>query len=85
MPDYAHDRQREASVGYDATGRIAEIHAPTLILHGRRDKSMPLAAAERMHAGIGGAQFEVFRGGHMFFLLAERQPFLDRVAGFLAG
>jgi 3-oxoadipate enol-lactonase len=85
QPDYAHDRQRQASVGYDATGRIAEIRAPTLILHGRRDKSMPLEAAERMHAGIGGSQFEVFRGGHMFFLLAERQPFLDRVAEFLAG
>lgn len=85
QPDYAHDRQRQASVGYDASSRIGEIRAPTLILHGRRDKSMPLEAAERMHAGIQGSTLEVFRGGHMFFLLSERQAFLDRAGQFLAG
>jgi pimeloyl-ACP methyl ester carboxylesterase len=78
-------RGKQASVGYDASSRIGEIRAPTLILHGRRDKSMPLEAAERMRAGIQGSTLEVFRGGHMFFLLSERQPFLDRAGQFLAG
>ena len=46
---------------------------------------MPVALAERMHAGIPGSQIEVFRGGHMFFLVFERQQFLDRAGRFLAG
>jgi hypothetical protein len=41
--------------------------------------------AERMHAGIPGAQIEIFRGGHMFFLFSERQQFLNRAGRFLAG
>ncbi len=85
QPRYAHLRQRQASASYDASGRLGQIQAPTLILHGRRDKSMPLELAERMHAGIPGSQFESFRGGHMFFLFTERQPFLDRVDRFLSG
>jgi pimeloyl-ACP methyl ester carboxylesterase len=85
QPPYAHDRQRQASVGYDASARIGEIRAPTLILHGRRDKSMPLESAERMHSAIAGSELDVFRGGHMFFLMSERQPFLGRVIQFLAG
>jgi 3-oxoadipate enol-lactonase len=71
-------------VSYQASDRISQLRMPTLILHGRRDKSMPLAQAERMHAGIAGSRLEVFRGGHMFFLLSERQQFLDRVGAFLA-
>ena len=84
QPRYAHRRQRQAAVGYDAAGRLGRLRAPTLILHGRRDRSLPLALAERMHAGIAGSQLEVFRGGHMFFLLSQRQRFLDRVDRFLA-
>jgi hypothetical protein len=41
--------------------------------------------AERMHAGISNSQLEVFRGGHMFFLLADREQLLDRIDRFLAG
>lgn len=85
QPRYAHQRQREASVRYGASGRLGLIQAPTLILHGRRDRSMPLELAERMHTGIAGSQMEVFRGGHMFFLLSEREAFLGQVDRFLAG
>jgi len=36
-----------------------------------------------MHAGIPCSQVELFRG-HMFFLFAERQQFLDQAGRFLA-
>ena len=85
QPRYAYLRQRQASVSYDATGRLRGIRAPTLIMHGRRDRSMPVDLAERMHAGIPGSRLELFRGGHMFFLFAERQQFLDQAGRFLAG
>jgi len=84
QPRYAYLRQRRASTSYDATNRLGNIHAPTLILHGRRDRSMPVQLAERMHAAIHGSQIEIFRSGHMFFLFSERQKFLDRAGRFLA-
>jgi len=45
---------------------------------------MPVELAERMHAGISGSRVELFRGGHMFFLFAERQQFLAQAGRFLA-
>jgi 3-oxoadipate enol-lactonase len=85
QPRYAYLRQRQASVSYDAADRLGEIRAPALILHGRRDRTVPVDLAERMHAGIPGSQIELFNGGHMFFLFGERQQFLDQAGRFLAG
>jgi pimeloyl-ACP methyl ester carboxylesterase len=53
---YAHRRQRDAAVSYDTTTRLDQITVPTLILHGRRDRSLPLAMAEQLHTGIAGSQ-----------------------------
>jgi pimeloyl-ACP methyl ester carboxylesterase len=84
QPRYAHARQREASATYRAGWRLDRVLAPTLIAHGRRDRSTPIEAARRMHTGIQGSRMEVFRGGHMFFLLVERERFLDAIDGFLS-
>jgi pimeloyl-ACP methyl ester carboxylesterase/RimJ/RimL family protein N-acetyltransferase len=84
QPRYAHQRQRQASADYDAAGRLSQIHAPTLIAHGRRDKSEPLELAQSMHAAIAGSQLAVFPGGHMFFLFSQRRFLLDRVERFLS-
>ena len=83
QPDYAFQRQREASGSYDVTGRLAEIGVPTLIAHGRRDRTTPLERAEQMHAGIAGSQLAIFGGGHMFFLTAERRALAERIERFL--
>jgi pimeloyl-ACP methyl ester carboxylesterase len=85
QPRYAWERQAQASVTYNASGRLGQVRAPTLILHGRQDGSMPLSMAEALRDGVPGAQLEVFPGGHMFFLFGQRERFLDRVEGFLAG
>jgi pimeloyl-ACP methyl ester carboxylesterase len=83
QPYYAFKRQREASRSYDCMNRLRDIHAPTLILHGKNDKTTPLALAEETHAGIKGSQMHTFKGGHLFFLIKQRQQFLDKVKGFL--
>ncbi|MFI5272662.1 MAG: alpha/beta fold hydrolase [Ktedonobacterales bacterium] len=85
QPRYAFHRQRQASPAFNCTDRLREIHAPTLILHGKRDKSVPYALAEEVHAGIAGSQMLSFEGGHIFFLFRERQRFLDVIAEFLGG
>jgi pimeloyl-ACP methyl ester carboxylesterase len=83
QPRYAFERQRAASTHYDGRARLAEIHQPTLILHGRRDKTAPYRLAEELHAGIRGSTFVPFDGGHMFLAMGERQRFLDQVTAFL--
>lgn len=83
QPRYAFRRQRQASSMFNCTARLGELHAPTLILHGTRDKSVPYALAEELHAGIPDSKLLSFAGGHLFFLFRERQRFLDTVVAFL--
>ena len=79
QPRHAFARQRQASRTYDCVDRLGEIHVPTTILHGRKDKIAPLREATAMRRGIPGSQLVTFSGGHLFFLVRERKWFLDSV------
>jgi 3-oxoadipate enol-lactonase len=79
QPVYAFERQRAASDGFDATARLGDIHVPTSILHGRRDKLAPLWLAEQMCAAILGATLRTFPGGHLFLLMTQRRSFITAV------
>ncbi len=83
QPPYAFKRQLDASTDFNYVGKLHEIQAPTLILHGKKDRSAPCMLAEEMHAGIAGSKMLTFEGGHLFFLMRERQQFLDAVDGFV--
>ena len=85
QPRYAFLRQRVASVSRDAGNRLRQIHAPTPILHGTRDRTLPYPFAEETHAGMANATPIPFEGGHIFMLFRERQHFLDAVAEFMGG
>jgi pimeloyl-ACP methyl ester carboxylesterase len=80
----AFARQRQASRAYDCMDRLGEIHVPTTILHGRRDRLVPLREAESMHRGIAGSKMVTFNGGHIFFVMRERPRFLACVATAMA-
>jgi 3-oxoadipate enol-lactonase len=83
QPRYAFTRQLEASSTFDYTGKLHELDVPTLILHGKKDRSAPYVLAEELHTGIQGSKILTFAGGHLFFLIRERQQFLDAVAAFV--
>jgi pimeloyl-ACP methyl ester carboxylesterase len=83
QPRYAFVRQMEASTGYDAGPRLRELGMPTLVMHGRSDRAAPLAMAEEMRREIPGSRLLTFRGGHLFFLVRERQRFVDAVTDFV--
>ncbi len=83
QPHYAYLRQLEASGSYNCLDRLSEIQAPTLILHGKKDKIAPYSLAEELHAGIARSQMLTFAGGHIFFFFRERQRFLEATAQFL--
>jgi pimeloyl-ACP methyl ester carboxylesterase len=83
QPRYAFVRQRDASTGFNCTDRLAEIRTPTVIMHGRSDRTAPFVLAEELHNGIRHSKLLSFAGGHIFFLLRERQRFLDAAADVL--
>jgi len=82
QPNYAYQHQRKASQNYDATARLNEIHVPTLILQGEKDRLAPYVLAEQMHTEIAGSKVVSFSGGHMFFFWRQKE-FLEAVENFL--
>jgi 3-oxoadipate enol-lactonase len=77
QPHYAFTRQRQASFVYNCADQLHELHIPTVIMHGKKDKIVPFKLAEEMHTGIKGSKMLAFAGGHIFFFMKERQRFLD--------
>ena len=67
QPHYAFMRQRQASFVYNCTDQLHELHIPTVIMHGEKDKIVPYTLAEEMHTGIQGSKMLTFAGGHLFF------------------
>jgi 3-oxoadipate enol-lactonase len=54
--------------GHDTQARLAEIAAPTLVIHGTEDKMIPVANGELIASLIPGARLEILDGvGHMFW------------------
>jgi pimeloyl-ACP methyl ester carboxylesterase len=82
QPYYAFVRQLEASRGYVCADRLCEIRAPTLILHGLKDRIAPFRLAEELHAGIRGSKLTSFAGGHAF-PFRQREAFIKEVSSFL--
>ena len=61
------DRQHAVARAHDAGARLAEIPAPTLVLHGDEDRILPLDNGQRLADGIAGARFVPLPGGaHAF-------------------
>lgn len=60
--------QMNAAVVHDASARLAELAAPTLVVHGTADDVIKHQAGERLAAAIPGARLELWEGvGHLFF------------------
>jgi 3-oxoadipate enol-lactonase len=54
--------------GHDTQARLAEIAAPTLVVHGTEDRMIPVANGELIASLIPGARLEILDGvGHMFW------------------
>jgi len=74
--------QFDAATRFDCTDRLAQIAAPTLIVHGAKDRTAPRALAEQMRAQIPGARLALVAGGHRF-PLTRPQQLVDEVDAFL--
>jgi proline iminopeptidase len=69
--------------GWDATLRLSEISAPTLVIVGDDDVVCPLSQARRLHEGISNSELVVFeRSGHLPWL-EEPEAFFGAVREWL--
>jgi pimeloyl-ACP methyl ester carboxylesterase len=60
-------RQLDIARAHDTAGRLTEITAPTLVIHGEQDRMLPLANGRRLAAGIASARFMPLKGAaHAF-------------------
>jgi pimeloyl-ACP methyl ester carboxylesterase len=60
-------RQHAAARAHNLAARLAEITAPTLVVHGQQDRILPLGNGRRLAGGITGARFVALKGaGHAF-------------------
>jgi pimeloyl-ACP methyl ester carboxylesterase/DNA-binding winged helix-turn-helix (wHTH) protein len=80
-------RIRRASDEIDVTPLLAQVKAPTLVLHCRDDAGVPFDEGRRMAAGIPGARFVALEGRNHVIL--EDEPawprFIEEIKGFLRG
>jgi 3-oxoadipate enol-lactonase len=72
-----------ARAEHDVSDRLHLISAPTLVCAGEYDLQAPLANAQALVDGIGGARLEVFHGGHLF--LAQDRSAYPAIISFLTG
>lgn len=84
QPRYAYILQRQATFDFNVVSRLGEIKQPTLILHGKKDKTVDYSFAEVLNKKIKGSKLIPFKGGHLFFMFFERQKFLLAVTAWLA-
>jgi len=49
---------------HDATDRLGQIKAPTLVIAGEEDILIPVRLSRRLHEGIAGSQWTTTKGGH---------------------
>jgi pimeloyl-ACP methyl ester carboxylesterase len=65
MPLHAIVRQDQAGNQHNVCDRLGEIRRPVLILHGREDRTVPLARGEQLQRRLPNARLLVFAGaGH---------------------
>lgn len=64
----AYREQLEAARAHETAARLAGISSPTLVVHGKQDRILPVENARRLARAIAGAQFMALPGAAHAFL-----------------
>jgi pimeloyl-ACP methyl ester carboxylesterase len=79
----AYERAARAVFGFSVCSRLEEIHAPTLVIAGEGDRTVPLAAMEELAARIHGAHLVRIAGAAHISNMERPQEFNRAVVEFL--
>lgn len=85
MPKWAAKRHFLVSGGHESGDRLAEITAPTLVLHGTDDRFTPVVDARVLAERLPDARLEVIPGGRHGFFDEFRDAVVPMVRDHLAG
>ena len=83
QPRYGMKAQFDATTRFDCTGRLSQIGAPALIVHGTSDHVAPVAMAGQMHDLIPRSRLVLIDGGHLAPLLTRHERLVTEVSAFL--
>jgi class 3 adenylate cyclase/pimeloyl-ACP methyl ester carboxylesterase len=79
----------ETALQIDVRDVLASVQAPTLVMHVKGDRAVPLEAARLLADGIPGARFVEFPGSDHVFWLGGTNPlvddFVDEIERFVTG
>lgn len=78
-------RQQAAQTGLDLRNRLAEVQAPTLVIHGALDPGVPPEHAEVLAAGIPGARLVVLPGAGHVVMVEQPDQVAAEMLDFLPG
>lgn len=69
-PDRAREWQAAGVEAFDVSDRLADLEVPTLVLHGERDRVVPVENGRLLAEGLPEATLETFDegGSHLFFV-----------------
>ena len=84
FPEQAYRAQMVAAALHNCYRRLARIEAPTLVVHGREDRMVPVANAEILAERIPRAELRILAGaGHLY---STEEPDVDEeIARFFLG
>jgi 3-oxoadipate enol-lactonase len=82
MPTEAYLAQLASIQTHDATSRLGQIAAPTLVLAGETDILIPVELSRRLHEGISGSEWATVKGGHAC-LWEHPEPFNQAILRFV--
>jgi pimeloyl-ACP methyl ester carboxylesterase len=60
------------------------VSVPTLVLHGRRDRLVPIADSRELARLIPGAELHLMPAGHLAVLRAQAVAYAERIDAFTA-
>lgn len=85
QPPDAYKRQQAAVKTYNAEDRVGQIKAPTLIVHGGKDRVVPVRNAHLLSAKLPQAQLVIFPEGGHACIVDHAEQFNETVTWFLQG
>jgi pimeloyl-ACP methyl ester carboxylesterase len=83
VPEHVYLHQLQAAVAFDASERVREIRAPTLVITGDADTIVPAQNSRNLAARIPHAELRIIAGGSHTFFIEKADEFNRAVVEFI--
>lgn len=83
VPEHVYLHQLQAAFGFDTSGRVSQIEAPTLVITGDADIIVPMENSRNLAARIPRAELRVIPGGSHTFFIEKADEFNQAVIEFI--